>query len=67
MDIQDWFVAISTFATLLLAFAIFWSLRQSKEQVSELKRQWYELNREKVVPFLIRKENKVFFKNKEYI
>lgn len=61
MDIQDWFVAISIFATLLMAFAIFWSLRQSKEQVSELKRQWYELNREKVVPFLIRKENKVFF------
>ena len=65
MEIQDWFVAISVFATLLMAFATFWSLRQNKEQVSELKRQWEEQNTPKIVPLILRQNRYIIlrFKN----
>lgn len=59
----DW-VAIGAIATFIMAIATFWSIYQNRAQLSELKRQWSELNREKVVPFLIRKENKVYLRIK---
>lgn len=65
MAIQDWFVALSAIATLFMAGVTYLSLRQNKEQLNELKRQWEEQNSPRIVPLIIRKNRYIIlrFKN----
>lgn len=67
MAIQDWFVALSAIATLFMAGVTYGSLRQNKEQLNELKRQWEEQNTPRIVPLIIRKTDILFCDLKTYL
>ncbi len=57
----DW-NALSSIATLLMAIVTFLTLLQGRKQLKELKRQWDEQHKPKVIPVLLRKHDHIYIR-----
>jgi hypothetical protein len=53
-------------ATAVMAYVTWKTLGQNKNQLSELKRQWAEQNRPKIVPSLVKSDGSVYLRIKNY-
>lgn len=57
---------IGAIATAVMTFITWKTLRQNKDQLSELKRQWVEQNSPKIVPSLVKSDGSVYLRIKNY-
>lgn len=57
---------IGAIATAVMAFITWKTLRQNKDQLSELKRQWAEQNSPKIVPSFVKSNGSVYLRIKNY-
>ena len=57
---------IGAIATAIMAYVTWKVLSQNKDQLSELKRQWAEQNRPKIVPSLVKSDGSVYLRIKNY-
>lgn len=57
---------IGAIATAVMAIVTWKTLSQNKNQLSELKRQWAEQNRPKIVPLFIKSNGSVYLRIKNY-
>ena len=57
---------IGAIATAFMAIVTWKVLSQNKDQLSELKRQWAEQNRPKIVPSLVKSDGSVYLRIKNY-
>lgn len=61
----DW-VAIGSIATALMAIVTLYSLRQNGKQLTELKRQWNEQNKLRLLPSIVKKNGKSYLALSNY-
>jgi|GEM_PF-3531756 len=57
---------IGAIATAIMAIVTWKTLSQNKDQLSELRRQWAEQNRPKIVPSLVKSDGSVYLRIKNY-
>jgi len=57
---------IGAIATAIMAIVTWKTLSQNKDQLSELKRQWAEQNRPKIVPSFVKSNGSIYLRIKNY-
>jgi len=57
---------IGAIGTAVMAIVTWVTLRQNKNQLSELKRQWAEQNRPKIVPSFVKSNGSIYLRIKNY-